>query len=233
MQSFNGRCLLLDKQPITPVLTNSCYLRAGGIYKGDWFYINWQLDWPAVADFHINSKEVPSVYLAVCRWSHVWSTKHIYVQSDDITTVAAIKRHTSRNPFLMACLRSLFWLSAQYNFHVTARCIPGVSNIFADDISRVHEPYRLSKLCLYVYPSPIGFHMSLTSLSFLFDSSCGQTAIRRFPRSRRINPDSSYIYWVRSAHLPEPPDVLPRFVQSSILLFCPVLYVILADISPS
>ena len=70
MQSFNGCSLLLDKQPITSVLTDSVTLGAGGIYNGDWFYINWQLDWPAVADFHINSKEVLAVYLAVSRWSH-------------------------------------------------------------------------------------------------------------------------------------------------------------------
>ena len=75
MQSFNGRSLLLDKQPITSVLTDSVTLGAGGNCNGDWFYINWQLDWPAVANFHINSKEVLAVYLAVCRWSRAWSNK--------------------------------------------------------------------------------------------------------------------------------------------------------------
>ena len=83
-----------------------------------------------------------------------------------MTTVAAINRGTSRNPFLMACLWGLFWLSAQFNFHITARFIPGVSNTVPDDISRVHEPGRLSKLCPYVYPTPLGFHMSQASLSF-------------------------------------------------------------------
>ena len=194
MQSFNGRSLLLDKQRITSVLTDSCTLGAGGIYNGDWFYINWHLDWPAVANFHIDSKEVLAVYFAVCRWSRAWSNKRIYVQSDNMTTVAAINRGTSRNPFLMACLRGLFWLSAQFNFHITARFIPGVSNTVADDISRVHEPGRLSKLCPYVYPTPLGFHMSQASLSFLFDRSCGQTEIHIFPGSRSILPASSYIF---------------------------------------
>ena len=54
MASFNGRSMLLDKQPITSVFTDSCTLGAGGICNGDWFYTNWQLDWPAVADLHIN-----------------------------------------------------------------------------------------------------------------------------------------------------------------------------------
>ena len=66
MAFFNGRSMLLDKQPITSVFTDSCTLGAGAIYNGDWFYANWQLDWPAVANLHINSKEILAVFLAVC-----------------------------------------------------------------------------------------------------------------------------------------------------------------------
>ena len=41
--SFNGRSMLLDKQPFTSVFTDSCSHGAGAIFDGDWFYCNWQL----------------------------------------------------------------------------------------------------------------------------------------------------------------------------------------------
>ena len=142
MASFNGRSMLLEKQPITSVFTDSCILGAGAIYNGDWFYTNWQLDWPIVANLHINSKEILAVFLAVCRWAPAWSNERIYIQSDNITSVATINCCTSKDPFVMSCLRILFWLSAKYNFHITSRYIPGLINTIADNISRAHEPGR-------------------------------------------------------------------------------------------
>ena len=72
ISDFNGRSLLLDHQPINSVFTDSCQQAAGGIFDGDWFYCNWALDWPLVANLHINSKEVLAVFLAVCRWAPFW-----------------------------------------------------------------------------------------------------------------------------------------------------------------
>lgn len=168
MSTFNGKSMLLDKRHIQSVFTDSCTLAAGDIYCGDWFYINWDLDWPLVSKLHINSKEILAAYLAVCRWAPYWRNKRIYIQSDNVTAVAAINKGTSRNPFIMRCLRQLFWLSATYNFHVSARFLPGISNTVADDISRLQEPGRLLRILPYVNPSPPCLHVSHSSFSFLF-----------------------------------------------------------------
>ena len=168
MSTFNGKSMLLDKKPIQSVFTDSCTAAAGGIYDGDWFYVNWALDWPLVSNLHINSKEILAACLAVSRWAPCWRNKRIYIQSDNVTAVAAINKGTSRNPFIMACLRQLFWLSAIYNFHVSARFLPGVSNMVADDISRLHEPGRLLRIIPYVHGTPLALHMSYPSLSSIF-----------------------------------------------------------------
>ena len=39
----------------------------------------------------------------------------------------------------MNALRKLFWLSALYNFHITAVYLAGTDNALADSISRMHE----------------------------------------------------------------------------------------------
>ena len=43
----------------------------------------------------------------------------------------------------MTCLRVLLWLSAAYNFHISAKHIRGFSNTVADGISRLHEPNKI------------------------------------------------------------------------------------------
>ena len=95
MASFNGRSLLLDHQPITSIFTDSCDVAAGGTFEGDWFYLNWELDCPSVANLHINSKEILAVFVAVCRWAPRWRNKRICIQSDNTFIVASINRGTS------------------------------------------------------------------------------------------------------------------------------------------
>ena len=84
MSTFNGKSMLLDKQPIQSVYTNSCTMAPGGAFQGVWFYLNWELDWPFVANLHINSKIVLAVFLAVCCWVPCWQNKRIYIQSDNV-----------------------------------------------------------------------------------------------------------------------------------------------------
>ena len=166
MSTFNGKSMLLDRQHIQSTFTDSCTQAGGGIYQGDWFYINWGLDWPFVSHLHINSKEILAAFLAVRRWAPCWKNKRIFIHLDNVTTVSAINKGTSRNPFIMACLRQLFWLSAMYNFHISARFLLGISNTVADDISRLHEPGRLEKIISYVHMSP-GFPCTCLMLVFL------------------------------------------------------------------
>ena len=131
MAIFNGKSMLLDKISVKSVFTDSCNLAAGGFFDGNQFYCSWECDWPLVSKLYINSKEILAVFLAICCWAPCWQNKRIYIQSDNMCTVHTINRGTSRNPFLMACLRVLFWLSATFNFHITAWFIPGLTNTLA------------------------------------------------------------------------------------------------------
>ena len=169
IQSFNGKSLLLDKTPIECVYTDACDKGAGGSFGADWFYYNWSQDWPEAETFHINEKEVLAVVLAAYRWSHLWQHKKVIIYSDNSVTVASINKGTARNKTIMRGLRSLFWLSAIFNFHLVARFIPGISNTVADSASRVHAQGFMERLLPYTDYSPLHFHMSSKSLKFLLD----------------------------------------------------------------
>ena len=74
----------------------------------------------------------------------------------------------------MRSLRYLFWLSAIFNFHLTACFIPGIYNTVADSASRLHTPGLLETLLPYTVYSTLHLHMSHTVLLFcLTDSLTG------------------------------------------------------------
>ena len=168
IQTFNGRSSLLDSRPIECVFTDASNEGAGGSFQGDWFYFNWALDWPEARTFHINEKEVVAVTLAAYRWAPLWRDKKVIVYSDNSVTVSALNKGSCRNAMVMKCLRSLFWLSAIYNFHLTSKFIPGVSNEAADSASRLHLPGYLEKLLPFTNYSPLCLHMSPSTFKFLF-----------------------------------------------------------------
>lgn len=171
MSTFNGKALILTQLPVSAIYTDACSEGAGGHWGDLWFYCNWQTDMPKVTHLHINEKEVIAVALAAARWAPLWSNHRVYIFSDNAVTVASINKGTSRNNTVMGFIRYLFWLSAKFNFHITARHIPGQNNTHADMISRLHDPAMLSSfLRLFLGPVPVAYlgqHMSYRSLLYL------------------------------------------------------------------
>ena len=143
---FNGKCLFLEKLPSTDVQMDACPTGTGVFFQGDWLYHSFVLDTPEVRNLHINFKKVLAVILAAKGWGKLWCNKHVIIQSDNTTVVSVINNGTPvGNPAIMRYLRELFWLSAVYNFRITATYLPGCMNYITDVISRMHEPYCLFK----------------------------------------------------------------------------------------
>ncbi|CAC5393969.1 unnamed protein product [Mytilus coruscus] len=90
--SFNGKSLILDKIPVTSVITDACRSGGGGFHDLDWFYVNWEQDFPGCSSFHINELEAFSVILAAKRWSSSWENKRVIVLCDNMATVACINK---------------------------------------------------------------------------------------------------------------------------------------------
>ncbi|VDI50863.1 Hypothetical predicted protein [Mytilus galloprovincialis] len=125
LETFNGKSLILGKIPLSSVYTDACKEGGGGFFGCDWFYTNWENDFPVVKNLHINELEALAVVLAAQRWGKDWENKRVVIFSDNMTTVACLNKCTSRSKILMSYLRDLFWLSATYNFHITAVHVPG------------------------------------------------------------------------------------------------------------
>lgn len=65
IEKFNGTAFFTKEQlPSGSFSTDACTNGGGGSYDNDWFYANWELDYPEIQPLHINLKELYAVFLA-------------------------------------------------------------------------------------------------------------------------------------------------------------------------
>ena len=102
-------------------LTDACPIAAGGYFRGDWFYHHFSLDSPEWQNLHINHKETLAIVLAAQRWGPLWSNQRVVIHSDNQAAVQIINKGITASPVVMNALRTLFWLSPLYNFHICLR----------------------------------------------------------------------------------------------------------------
>ena len=150
--------------------TDACLVGGGAHFRDDWFYVNWVLDMPEVANSHINVLELETIHLAAEFWGSKWQGLHILVRSDNSATVSAINKGTSKSPELLKIVQKLFWLAVKFQFKLTALFIPGRLNILSDLISRLHSmDHAMDAQCfLGSVGSSIECNSHMTEASFLY-----------------------------------------------------------------
>lgn len=197
LQQFNGVATCIDYVNTVTVVSDSCLVGGGAFCSGDFKYVHWAADYPALADLPINYKETAMVALAVSYWAPYFANKTVVIYSDNQCAVAIINKCACRSDSVMQMLRQMFWDSAKYNFCVKAIYLPGDLNRIADSASRLHEGGQLLLLESYVnewflchhsfanafdHYSMLN-HMSMSALCFIFD----QVSIWRRLRHRWMN----------------------------------------------
>ncbi len=165
---FNGTRRILDKRPVMSMTTDACLTGGGGVFSGDYFYVNWDLDMPSVSCWHINYKEVMAIMWAVFRWAPLLRDKRLVIYTDNITAKAVLNKGTTRFAQLMPFLRALNFLGGIYNFKLTARYIPGHHNYVADACSRLHERGQFQRLYQYLMLEQLDLCELLTHMSSRF-----------------------------------------------------------------
>ena len=173
LETFNGKCDFLDDYPVTTLCTDASTNGVGAWFEENWFYSYLPVDFPWSTHLHINYKEAICVVLAALYWAPYWRNKFVVVWCDNTAAVAMLNKGSIKHPVMMVFLRMLFWLSATYNFRLKAYHIPGVANVEADHVSRLHERSHFCAFynILAAYSQPWNTfalsHMSLGSYLFL------------------------------------------------------------------
>ena len=78
------------------------------------------------------------VQVAIEKWGHLWAGQHIKVRTDNMASVYAINKGSSRSENLQEIVRQLFWLSVKYKFRLSASHLAGTLNIASDRVSRMN-----------------------------------------------------------------------------------------------
>ena len=136
---FNGTCGFTCDVPLPSYCfaSDACDTAGGAFCGQDWFYANWESDFPWVKSRHINEQELFTVFLGLLRWGPLMRGCHIRIRSDNMATIAAIKNSTSRSADLMPYIREIFWLVVRFDLTISAVHIKGDLNILTDRISRL------------------------------------------------------------------------------------------------
>jgi hypothetical protein len=111
-------------------------LAAGSFFMGDCCYSQFG---DRTKDLCINYKEILALLPAVEKWGHYFANKQLHVYSDNMCAVNTINKGSSKHPVVMSALRKVFWCSVYFNFRITCHYYPGVRNVLADAVSRLHE----------------------------------------------------------------------------------------------
>ena len=171
---FNGTCQFKCDVPLPSFCfaTDACESGGGGYLYSDWFYSSWVVDYPDMINEHINVLELFTVVLALRRWGSALLNSHVKIISDNMATVAALRKATSRSGSLMPLIREIYWICVQFNITISSAHIPGKLNILADRVSRLvscSEAYD-ARLLLANFTSGIvacKTHMSWFAFCFL------------------------------------------------------------------
>jgi hypothetical protein len=125
--------------------------------------------------------ELKTVLESAKHWGSCWLCMHVQVRSDNMATVAAINKGTSRSEDLLSVIQEMFWLSVKLNFRLTASHIPGKINILADRLSRLHllpEAHEARLLLANFSQDIISCRSHMTPITFIYLQDCWNRACR-------------------------------------------------------
>ena len=140
MYSYNGVSLIwLHKEPSTDnVMQTDAYLKGfGGICGDEYFRGRLPMDKHGT---NIAILEIWAVMVALKLWANKLRGKYFWIHVDNEVVASVLNSGASQNPQLQDTLREIALISAESQFVIKARHIPGVDNRIPDWLSRWHKP---------------------------------------------------------------------------------------------
>ena len=76
-------------------------------------------------------------------WGKLWTSTHVLILCDNEAVVQVMGNSRTKDPFLAACLRSIWLITATHDITITVKHIAGVKNTMADALSRLFSPQKI------------------------------------------------------------------------------------------
>ena len=135
--SWNGVSMMQSVRRTTPVarITSDASGNWGcGAFSGQaWFQLKWAQQ---LLGHSITIKELIPVVIAAAIWGHKWRGSTVQIMCDNAAVVNILNQNSSRDREVMHLLRCMAFITAKFQFLITASHIPGIENTAADALSR-------------------------------------------------------------------------------------------------
>ena len=126
----------------TPPMQNSRYashVGLGATIPGLSAMGQWSRKW---SHLHSNARKLMAVLLAIHTFLTHLKGKHIWILTDNISTIAYLN-HLGRSSNMLNQIATSVWATAfQHNIQISARHLSGTLNLEADALSRHESPYE-------------------------------------------------------------------------------------------
>ena len=142
LSEFNGVSMMLTEDwsdPDQVFETDACLSGIGGWdpISGNYFH-KVLPDVVASMNLHISEIELLAICIALKAWGRHFARKKIIVNCDNEASVEVLNSGRCRNTFMQKCLREIAFHAARFSCQIRARWIQGISNRYADALSRWH-----------------------------------------------------------------------------------------------
>ena len=135
--SWNGVSMMQSLRRTTPVarITSDASGNWGcGAFSGQaWFQLKWAQQ---LLGHSITIKELIPIVIAAAIWGHKWRGSTVQIMCDNAAVVNILNQNSSRDREVMHLLRCMAFITAKFQFLITASHIPGIENTAADALSR-------------------------------------------------------------------------------------------------
>jgi hypothetical protein len=136
LPGWPGSSLMLNSEwslaPDMELYTDASNTGYGAFWAGKWFNTTWA---PPQLNLSIAWRELYAILVACATWGTQWKRLKILFHCDNSAVVQIWQRGSCKCRDLMVLVRTLFFLAAKGEYHVSIAHIPGTQNHIADYLS--------------------------------------------------------------------------------------------------
>ena len=161
MQEYNGityfRSLNIIPSDVIQMSADACGLGFGAYFGPKWIQARFPESWDKC---HIGIRELYPIYVLISMFGTKITNSTVLFLTDSRDVSCNLNKQSSTCKISMHIIRSLILKLVSLNIHLTAKHIPGKTNILADKISRFQvTPQLLSAYGMETTPTPIPPHL--------------------------------------------------------------------------
>ena len=139
LPKFSGSSKIFksDIREMNSLHVDACMTGIGGIWNGRVY----AAPVPTYVDFqpNITHLEMLNVLIALKLWAKDWAGSSVTLHCDNLAVVWVVNSGKTRDKFLNACIRHIWFITAVHDIDLQLTHIQGHKNLVADSLSRIYS----------------------------------------------------------------------------------------------